>query len=62
MEWPILDRSSAQSSLEIIDKCQDNRQTTSKMYYVHYKLKYRKRQFRQILIMCNQMVTSEIRE
>ena len=40
MEWPILDRSSAQSSLEIINKCQDNRQTTSKMYYVHYKLKY----------------------
>ena len=40
MEWPILDRSSAQSSLEIIDKCQDNRQTTSKMYYVHYNLKY----------------------
>ena len=62
MEWPILDRSSAQSSLEIIDKCQDNRQTTSKMYYVHYKLKYWKRQIRRILSMCNQMVTSEIRE
>ena len=43
MEWPILDRSSAQSSLEIIDKCQDNRQTTSKMYYLHYKLKYWKK-------------------
>lgn len=49
MEWPILDRSSAQSSLEIIYKCQDNRQTTSKVYCVHYKLKYSKRQIRQIL-------------
>lgn len=31
MEWPILDRSSAQSSLEIIEKSQDHQQTNSKM-------------------------------